>query len=192
MNKILPILQVNGVNYELKKTRYLVAEYKRIGEGKEYTEEEQLATVDTQALLGDVKKYAKKLNELEEKFFKTFDPEDKRKYLDMKDLYEEARKRYAEAEIRSGGASRKLEKDAIDTLEQIAIKAISEQHCNMDIERATKIWTTFVEDKGNSYIIEWLLAMADCFFNEEEAKENDPFLSKVRAKNNNKKFLKNK
>lgn len=192
MNNILPILQVNGVNYELKKTRYLVAEYKRIGEGKEFSKEEQLATVDAQALFEDVKKYAKKLKTLEEKYFETFEEEDERKYFKMKEIYEEARKRYAEAEIESGGVSRKLEREAIDALEQIAIKAIAEQYFNMDIERATSIWTTFVEDKGDSYIIEWLLSMADCFFNEEEAKENDPFLSKVRAKNNNKKFLKNK
>jgi hypothetical protein len=189
MKDILPSLEVNGVTYEIDKTRYILAEYNKMGEEADLTEEDKVATVEFQSLIKDVKKYGEKLKELEAKYFETFDEEDERKYFKMKELYDRASKAVAMLQVSSDAFDR-LQRKSIDNLERIAIKAIAEQHFNMDIAKATELWTSFVDYKGKGYVTEWLLSMSDCLFNDEEERESDPFLSKVRAKSNNKKFVK--
>jgi hypothetical protein len=188
MTKIIPTLEVNGVTYELKRTAYLLAEYDRISEESTLSNEDKTASADIQLLLNDTRKYGKKMEELEAVYFETFDEEDERKYLKVKALYDEATKKLMRAEVESGGFA-KLQREGIDALEKIAIKALAEQYFDMQPEPATKVWCSFVENKGHEHIVEWLYAMADCLFNDEEERTNDPFLAKVRAKSNNKKFV---
>ncbi len=189
MNNILPSLEVNGVTYEIRQSRYLLAEYNQMGENTSLTEEDKVASVEIQSLMKDVKKYGEKLKELEEKYFETFDEEDERKYFKVKELYDNASKKLSIAEI-SNNSFEKLQRESINYLEKLAIKGIAEQHFDMDMAKATELWQSFVDDKGKGYVTEWLLSMSDCLFNDEEKRENDPFLSKVRAKSNNQKFLK--
>lgn len=189
--KILPTLEVNDVTYEIFKSRYVLAEYNKMSEESDLTEEDKIATVEIQSMIQDVKKYGEKLKELEEKYFDTFDEEDERRYFKMKEIFDEASKKLSIAEVSSNAFDR-LQRKSINNLEKLAIKAIAEQHFDMDMAKATELWKAFVDYKGKGYVTEWLLSMSDCLFNDEEERESDPFLSKVRAKNNNKKFIKTK
>lgn len=186
---ILPSFEVNGVTYEIRQSRYLLAEHNEIGRESSLNEEEKVASVEIQSLLQDVRKYGEKLKELEEKYFETFEEADERRYFKMKEIYDEASKKLAIAEIKSPTFD-KLQRESINALEKLAIKGLAEQYFDMNMAKATELWKSFVEDKGKGYVTEWLLSMSDCLFNDEEERESDPFLSKVRAKSNNKKFVK--
>ena len=74
-------------------------------------------------------------------------------------------------------------KHSIDILEKIAIKALAEQYFNMNENLAKQTWETFVdEQESHDIVIEWLSAMAECLFAEEDEVEDNSFLSQMRKK----------
>ena len=109
MNKIIPFFELNGQTYEIKRTRYLLAEYDKLGEQSQLSNEDKANAIKAQSLLGDIQRYAEKTKELEEKFFETFDNEDERKYLKAKELYTKALEELTALEVESGSTT-KLQK----------------------------------------------------------------------------------
>lgn len=179
MSKIVPFFELNGNRYEIKKTRYLLAEYDKISEENHISDEDKANAVKLQNIIEDVKKYAEKVKELEDKYFETFDDEDERKYLKAKTLYDGKLNELTDLEIKSGSTAR-LQKESVDILEKIAIKGLAEQYFNMDMQAAEKLWCEYVDTMQNhNTVVEWLSAMAECLFMDEEEEEN-PFLSKMR------------
>lgn len=181
MNKIIPFFELNGQRYEIKRTRYLLAEYDKLGEESQLSNEDKANAIKAQSLIGDIQKYAEKTKELEEKFFETFDSEDERKYLKAKELYTKALDELTALEVESGSTA-KLQKAGIDLLEKIAIKGLAEQYFNFDESKAEKIWGDYVDTIGNNATIEWLTGMSECLFREDEEVEENSFLSQMRAK----------
>ena len=179
MEKLTPFFKLNGVRYEIKKTRYLLAEYQRLGEELGSTDEEKALATKAISLLQEVKRYAVKLDEFEARFFETLDETDEKRYLKVKEYYQRALNDYAELE----GADeliKKVQKKNIDVLEQVAIIGIAEGHFNLDMEKANAVWSEFVADKGNDFVVAWLTQMADCLFETEE--DSDDFLSQMRKR----------
>ena len=181
MNKIIPFFELNGQRYEIKRTRYLLAEYDKLCEESQLSNEDKANAIKAQSLIGDIQKYAEKTKELEEKFFETFDSEDERKYLKAKELYTKALDELTALEVESGSTA-KLQKAGIDLLERIAIKGLAEQYFNFDESKAEKIWGDYVDTIGNNATIEWLTGMSECLFREDEEVEENSFLSQMRAK----------
>lgn len=182
MNKIIPFFELNGQRYEIKATRYLLAEYDNLGEENELSNEDKANAIKAQSLIGDIQKYAEKVKELEEKFFDTFDDEDERKYLKAKALYEKALGELTALEVETGSTT-KLQKAGIDLLEKVAIKGLAEQYFNFDEIKAKYIWEQYAEKLGNNSTVEWLTAMSECLFrNEEQIEEENSFLSQMRKK----------
>ena len=181
MNKIIPFFELNGQRYEIKRTRYLLAEYDKLGEESQLSNEDKANAIKAQSLIGDIQKYAEKTKELEEKFFETFDSEDERKYLKAKEFYTKALDELTALEVESGSTA-KLQKAGIDLLEKIAIKGLAEQYFNFDENKAEKIWGDYVDTIGNNATIEWLTGMSECLFREDEEVEENSFLSQMRAK----------
>ena len=181
MNKIIPFFELNGQRYEIKRTRYLLAEYDKLCEESQLSNEDKANAIKAQSLIGDIQKYAEKTKELEEKFFETFDSEDERKYLKAKELYTKALDELTALEVESGNTA-KLQKAGIDLLERIAIKGLAEQYFNFDESKAEKIWGDYVDTIGNNATIEWLTGMSECLFREDEEVEENSFLSQMRAK----------
>lgn len=181
MSKIIPFFELNGQRYEIKRTRYLLAEYDKLGEESQLSNEDKANAIKAQSLIGDIQKYAEKTKELEEKFFETFDSEDERKYLKAKELYTKALDELTALEVESGSTA-KLQKAGIDLLERIAIKGLAEQYFNFDESKAEKIWGNYVDTIGNNATIEWLTGMSECLFREDEEVEENSFLSQMRAK----------
>lgn len=180
MNKIIPFFELNGQRYEIKRTRYLLAEHDKLGRENELSNEDKQNAVRLQSLIGDVKKYAEKLKELEEKFFDTFDSEDERRYLKAKEFYEKALAELTELEVKTGSTAR-LQKISVDILEKVAIKGLAEQYFNFDEEKAKAIWEQYSDNLGNNETVEWLMAMSECLFEEDKEEENS-FLSQMRKK----------
>lgn len=197
MKNITPFFELNGQRYEIKKTRYLIAEYDKLSKENELSNEDKANAIKAQSLIEDVKKYANKTLELEEKYFETFDDEDERKYLKVKALYDKALATLAEFESETNSTS-KLQKAGIDLLEKIAIKGLAEQYFELNEAKGTEVWEAFANTlESHEQIQEWLTYMADCLFNEEDEKEEtNSFLSQMRQrdreKSENRKKLINK
>ena len=181
MSKIIPFFELNGQRYEIKRTRYLLAEYDKLGEKSQLSNEDKANAIKAQSLIGDIQKYAEKTKELEEKFFETFDSEDERKYLKAKELYTKALDELTALEVESGSTA-KLQKAGIDLLEKIAIKGLAEQYFNFDENKAQMIWEQYADKIGNNATIEWLTGMSECLFRDDEEVEENSFLSQMRAK----------
>ena len=181
MSKIIPFFELNGQRYEIKRTRYLLAEYDKLGDESQLSNEDKANAIKAQSLIGDIQRYAEKVKELEEKYFETFDDEDERKYLKIKALYESKLDELTKLEVESGSTT-KLQKAGIDLLEKIAIKGLAEQYFNFDESKAEKIWGDYVDTIGNNATIEWLTGMSECLFRDEEELEENSFLSQMRKK----------
>ena len=181
MNKIIPFFELNGQRYEIKPTRWLIAEYDKLGDESQLSNEDKANAIKAQSLIGDIQRYAEKVKELEEKYFETFDDEDERKYLKIKSLYESKLDELTKLEVESGSTS-KLQKAGIDLLEKIAIKGLAEQYFNFDENKAQTIWEQYADKIGNNATIEWLTSMSECLFRSEEELEENDFLSQMRAR----------
>jgi hypothetical protein len=187
MNNIVPFFEVNGVRYEVKKTRWLLAEYQRLQEQSQLSPEIKQNATKVERLLGDLKRYAEKTKELWEKFCETFDDEDERKYLKAKSLYDDTHYELAKLEAETGSFE-KVNKAGIDLLERVAIKGVAEQHFGCDEQRATAVWCQFVEENGKTKAGEWLSAMAECLFSDDEEEGKNDFLSQMKHRAEEKAF----
>jgi hypothetical protein len=181
MSKIIPFFELNGQRYEIKRTRYLLAEYDKLGDESQLSNEDKANAIKAQSLIGDIQRYAEKVKELEERYFETFNDEDERKYLKIKALYEVKLEELTALEVESGSTS-KLQKAGIDLLEKIAIKGLAEQYFNFDESKALAIWEQYADKIGNNATIEWLTGMSECLFREDEEVEENSFLSQMRKK----------
>lgn len=191
--KLTPFFEIDGQRYEIRKTRYLLAEYNKLANESELSNADKANAIKSQALIGDVQKYGEKTLELEQKYFETFDDEDERKYLKAKALYDKALAELTVFETETQSTAL-LEKAGFDLLEKIAIKGLAEQYFDGNEVKGTELWEKFANTlKNQNQIKEWLSYMSDCLFNEEsnEVDENS-FLSQMRqraeekAKNRNK------
>ena len=185
--RIKPYFEVDGQRYELMATRYLIAEYQKIGKENDLTNEDKENAIKAQTLINDLQKYIQKVKELEEKFFDTLDDEDERKYLKMKSLYEAKLNELAQLEAETGCTTR-LQEKGIEVLEKTAIIGLAEQYFNFNQKQAKIVWDKFVETISEEDKGEWLSYMSECLFktDEEEVEENS-FLSQMRKNKLNKK-----
>ena len=182
MNKIIPYFELNGQRFEIKPTRYLIAEYDRLGEESQLSNEDKTNAIKAQSLIGDIQRYAEKVKELEEVYFETFDDNDERKYLKAKEIYTNALDSLAKLEVETGSTT-KLQKAGFDLLEKVAIKGLAEQYFNFDEAKAKSVWESYVDTLPNhSVVIEWLSAMSECLFRGEEEIEGNSFLAQMRKK----------
>lgn len=179
MEKLIPFFEVEGKRYEIKRTRYLLAEFNKLRNETELSKEDNVNVGKAQSLIDDIKKYGEKLKEREEIFFETYDPEDERKYLKVKELYENALGELTklEAETKSITRARKL---SFGNLEKIVIIGLQEQYA-MSYDEAKKLWETFVDENGNDTAVDWLDAMSRNLFVKDEEEEN-PFVAQAKAK----------
>lgn len=180
--KIIPFFELNKIRYEIKRTRYILAEYDKLADESQLSNDDKTNAIKAQNLIADVQKYAEKTQELENRYFETLDDEDERKYLKMKALRDKALEDLARFEAETGSTN-KLQKAGIDLLEKVVIKALAEQYFNFDEQKAQSIWEQYVDTVENkSEIVEWLSAMSECLFNDENEVEENSFLAQMRQK----------
>lgn len=181
MNKITPFFTLDGVKYEIKKTRWLVAEYNRLNEESPLTDEDRADAIKASNLVADAQKFAEKEKEWWDKLCVEPTEENRNTYFMFKKMSDDAVSAYNEFVV-THNALQDASRHNINVLEQIAIKGIAEQYFHMNEAEATKIWEAFVDSQENHNIVgEWLTAMAQCLFMEEDEKEEgNDFLSQMR------------
>jgi hypothetical protein len=190
--KITPFFEVNGKRYEIKKTRWLIAEHKRLAEESAISKEDKANAIKAQNLVSDAQKYTEKANEMWEELCENPTAENENRYFLFKRMADKAINDYNDF-IAVTDSVENIAKNNIDILEIVAIKGISEQHFDLDEEKGRAVWEKFVAECDNdNYIAEWLMAMSSALFIEEDEEEKNDFLSTLRrAKEEKKESFKN-
>lgn len=178
--RITPYFEVNGNRYEFKRTRWLIAEYNRLNEEMPLPSEDKANAVRANNLVADAKKFADKAEEMWEELCKNPTPENRSTYSMFKEMSDEAVEKYNKF-IAENNAINATFKHSVDILEMVAIKALSEQYFNFNESLAKQIWEAFVDSmESHDDVAEWLMAMAECLFGEDEDEEDTGFLAQKR------------
>lgn len=182
MAQLKPTFTVDGKDYELKKTRALCVEFQRICIANSLSEEESNKYM---AIKERIDELQEELSLLTERFKKAqveyFDDpvnaEKKAKYKELKALMNEAKSPILDGRSEEMQYTNKLTKIMLDNYEKAIIFAISEQY-NMSKSNAEDLWKRFVETMGVAKASEWVYAIGDTLFSEEE--DSNDFLAKKR------------
>lgn len=190
--RINPYFELNGNRYEIKRTRWLISEYKRLGEESPLTAEQKSNAITANNLVADAKKFAEKANEMWDRLCENPTPENKATYYMFKEMSDEAIAKYNDF-ISKNDTINTTFKHSIDILEKTIIKGLAEQYFGFNENLAKQTWEMFVDTKeSHDDVAQWLMAAADSLFGEDDnEEENDDFLSRKRKadmeKENNRK-----
>lgn len=176
----IPFFEVNGTKYEIKRTRYLQAEFDDMKSDINMTDEEQVAYAKEQELEARIEKLRDRKNELYDKYLETFDEKDEA-------LYNKACVAF-NALIDEVGAmesiSARQRKNMLDMGEKLIIKSLQIDNKGNRIrteDEATEIWTSFVEDVGQTTTIQFVVFTINYILGGDEDVEN-PFVAQAQAK----------
>ncbi len=179
-NTNIPFFEIDGKKYEVKRTRYLQAEFDAMKNDLDMTDEEQIAYAKEQELDARIEKLRDRKNELYDKYLETFDEKDE-------ELYKKACAAF-NALIEDVGAmesvSAKQRKRMIDMGEKLIIKSLQIDNTGERIrteDEANEIWTAFVEDVGQSTVIQFIVFTVNYIIGGDEDVEN-PFVAQAQAK----------
>ena len=177
--KLAPYFELNKTRYEFKRTRWLIAEYKRLNEESPLSDEDRANAITASNLVADVKKFAEKENEWWDTFCENPTPETKATYFMFKEMSDEAIAKYNDF-VSSNNTLQTATKHSIEILEKVAIKALAEQYFGFNEAAAKQIWDQFVDTMDDhNKVDEWLNAMAECLFGDDE-EEDTGFLAQKR------------
>lgn len=195
--RITPYFELNGNRYEFKRTRWIIAEYRRLNEENPLSEEDKANAIKASNLVADVKKFAEKEKECWEKLCDEPTEENQRVYLMFKGMSDKAIADY-NAFVSTNNTLQTATKHSIDILEIVAIKSLAEQYYSGNENLARQTWEQFVDEiDDHNKVAEWLNAMAECLFGEEDNEEDTGFLAQKRKadmerENNRKNALRKK
>jgi hypothetical protein len=189
--RINPYFELDGTRYELKRTRWLIAEYKKLGEDTPMSAEDKSNAITANNLVADAKKFADKANEMWDRLCEDPTPENRATYMMFKEMSDEAIAKYNDF-VSKNDAVNTTFKHSINILEKVAIKALAEQYFGMNEALAKQTWEMFVDTMDDhNKVGEWLIAFGDCLFVDDDNEEDTGFLAQKRKmdeeKENNRK-----
>jgi hypothetical protein len=195
--RITPYFELNGNRYEFKRTRWIIAEYRRLNEENALSDEDKANVIKVSNLVADVKKFAEKAEEMWEKLCENPTPENKATYTMFKEMSDEAIAKYNNF-VSTNNTLSTATKHSVDILERVAIKSLAENYFSGNENLAKQTWEMFVDEvDDNNKVAEWLEAMAECLFGEDDNEEDTGFLAQKRKadmerENNRKNALRKK
>lgn len=176
----IPFFEVNGNKYEIRRNRYLQAEFDEIKKGFEMSEEEQVAYAKEQEFDDRLEKLRARKDELYAKYLETFDEADEEMYRKASLAFDRLIEEAATIESISGKQKQKM----IDAGEQLIIKALQIDKDGKTIrseEEANSIWSDFVDEFGKVNTIEFVVFTINYILGGDEDMEN-PFITQAKAK----------
>lgn len=176
----IPYFEVNGKSYEIKRNRYLQAEFDEMRSGLEMTDEEQVAYAKEQDFDARLEKLRVRKDELYEKYLETFDEADEDKYNKALAAYNRLIDEAGSMESISG----KQRKQMLDMGEKLIIKALQINAKGETIrtdDEANNIWASFVEENGKLTAIQFVMYTINYIVGGDEDIEN-PFIAQAKAK----------
>lgn len=178
--RITPYFELDGNRYEFKRTRWLIAEYRKLNEESPLSDEDRANAIKASNLVADAKKFSEQAEECWEKLCNDPTEENERAYNLFKRMSDNAIEKYNDF-VSTNNTLQTATKHSIDILEKVAIKALAEQYYGMDEKTATQTWEQFVETMDDhNKVAEWLNAMAECLFGADDNEEDKGFLSEKR------------
>ena len=178
--KNIPFFEVDGKTYEIKRNRYLQAEFNEMKNGIEMTDEEQVAYAKEQEFEERLEKLRDRKDELYAKYLESFDEADEEMYRKALNAYNRLIDEAKDMESISG----KQRKQMIDMGERLIIKAlqINEKGDNIRPEdEAKSIWETFAEQNGQIIAVQFIAFTINYIMGGDEDIEN-PFIAQAKAK----------
>jgi benzoyl-CoA reductase/2-hydroxyglutaryl-CoA dehydratase subunit BcrC/BadD/HgdB len=196
MSRINPYFELNGNRFEIKRTRWLFAEYNKLIEENPISQEDKANTMKASTLISDAKRFAEKTKECWDKLCKEPSEENQRIYLMFKGMSDKAIADYNDFVVNSNSLDNANQRTS-DILEKVTIKALAEQYFGMNETLAKQTWEQYVDSVDNHGLIyEWLVYMSECLFAENSEVEDNSFLSQMRKqkeeRENNRKNASNK
>ena len=177
--RITPYFELDGNRYEFKRTRWLIAEYKKLLEENPLADDDKSNALTANNLIADAKKFAEKEKECWDALCENPTKENKAIYLMFKEMSDDAIAKYNEF-VAKNNALNNSYKHSVNILEMVAIKALSEQYFGFNEGVAKQTWEKFVEsNESHDKVAEWLMAMAECLFGDDEEEETG-FLAQKR------------
>lgn len=194
--RMTPYFELDGNRYEFKRTRWLIAEHKRLEEENPLSNEDKATATKAYNLIADAKMYADKAKEKWDIFCETPTIENRETYRMFKELYDEA----VEKSNRYAAENNAIEnsfKHRLDIFEIIVVKALAEQYFGYNEALAKQTWEKLIESDERFDKEKWLMAFAECLFGEDENEEETGFLAQKRKAdeqraNNRKNAIRNK
>ena len=178
--KNIPYFEANGKGYEIKRNRYLQAEFDEMRKDIDMTEEEQVAYAKEQEFDSRREKLYERKNELYEKYLETFDDADEAMYLKAKRAYDLLIDEAGHMESISGKQKKKM----LDMGEKLIIKALQFDRNGNTIcspDDAKNIWETFVEENGEVIAVQFVVFTLNYIMGGDDENEN-PFIAQAKAK----------
>ena len=119
--KLAPYFELKGNRFEFKRTRWLIAEYEKLGREMALSPEDKANAMKANNLMADAKRFAEKESEMWEKLCENPTPEAKAIYFMFKEMSDEAIAKYNEF-VSSNNTLQTATKHSIDILEKINVE----------------------------------------------------------------------
>lgn len=180
INRNIPFFELYGKRYEIKRNRYLQAEFDKMKGEKQFDDDEELEYVREQELQDKLEKLSKRKNELYDAYLETFSSEDEEKYNKACVAYD----KLLEQLSNSKGITAKKRNEMIDMGEALIIKSLQindEGEAIRTEEEAKEIWNDLVAENGAMFRIEFIVFTINYIMGNDEETEN-PFIAQAKAK----------
>jgi hypothetical protein len=178
--KNIPFFELNGKKYEIKRNRYLQAEFDEMKNDLEMSNEEQISYSNQLEMEDKIRKLSERKDELYNKYIETFSDEDLEMYEKANKAYNVFIEQYSEMQNIVG----KQRKAMIDIGEKLIIKALQIDNEGNKIrseEEATTIWEDFVVEYGQYTSMEFVIFTINYIIGNDDEIEN-PFIAQAKAK----------
>ena len=176
----IPYFEINGKRYEIKKNRYLQAEFDEMRRNTALEDGEEAEYVKEQELSDKLEKLAKRKDELYDKYLETFDDEDERIYNKECIAYNVL----IDQINQSKGVVAKKRKQMLDMGEALIIKALQTNDKGETIrseKEAKEIWGDFCMEFGDVTRLEFIVFTVNYIIGNDEDNEN-PFIAQAKAR----------
>ena len=193
--RITPYFELGKQRYEIKRNRYLIAKLDEIkNENNIISSEDEQNIVKLQDKYSTLERLAKRVKELEDNYYETFDADDEAIYKRAKSHYDDVLDEVTRFEIETNGAMARAQQAGVDNAEKLVIIALQKDDNGETIrtaEEAEEIWCSYVDKVGKSTAIEWLLYMVNYISGSDGEEEENLFISQAKAKREQKANMKN-
>ena len=176
----IPYFEANGKRYEIKRTRYLMAELDKAKRDIELTADEEVQFAKEQEKREALERLSDRKTELYEKYLETFDEKDEEMYNRACAAYD----RLIDEIGNMGNVTGKQNQKTIDMAEKVVIRSLQLDENGNEIrsaEEANDIWCAYVDECGKVAAIQFVVLAANYIIGNDDEEEN-PFVAQAKAR----------
>ena len=180
MKNNVPYFELNGKKYEIKRNRFLQAEFDKLKEEIKFTDEEQIAFAKEEDFENRLVKLSERKQELYEKWIENFDEKDEEMYKKACIAYDNL----LEQEGKGDSVVSKQRKKFVDLGEKLIIKSLQINEKGETLrteEEATEIWCNLVDEYGQYSAMQFVVFTLNYIMGADEELDN-PFMTQAKAK----------